>query len=481
MPAITDAEINQRPGAKDKWLNESAIWGHGSLAVRITTGGERLFYFRYSKSDRSRDTLQIGAYDKRGLNGRFTLAAARARAQELANIHRNGFLDVREHLAAEIAAKEAATREIIDRDSKRQAAEEAEAARLSSRKTVRDAFNHWHAVDLKKRKDEGKAAASCFKKNVLPFLGDRYIADLKRGDILEVIDQVQARGSNGMAREVFTLVRQMMRFAHVRDWTDSEPTAVLDKRKLFGKKYFRDRWLSEAEIKELAKKLPTSGLLESAQLAPWIILSTCCRIGELMKARWMHIDFNEGTWYIPDTKNGRPHTVLLSPFSIEQFKKLRALHGAYEWCYPNTQGTSHVDIKTVTKQITDRQREDGAPLRNRSSDMRALCLTGGKWHPHDLRRTAATLMTMLGVIPEVAEKCLNHVEENRVKLTYQRYGYLKEMKEAWRVLGDRLTVLVEPDSDVAAQTDPIFTAGLKIESAPLPSYRTIHPTIRLSE
>jgi integrase len=200
-----------------------------------------------------------------------------------------------------------------------------------------------------------------------------------------------------------------------------------------------------------------------------------------MKARWMHIDFNEGTWYIPDTKNGRPHTVHLSQFCIEQFKKLRALHGEYEWCYPNTNGTSHVDIKTVTKQITDRQREDGVPLRNRSSDMRALCLTGGKWHPHDLRRTAATLMTMLGVIPEVAEKCLNHVEENRVKLTYQRYGYLKEMKEAWRVLGDRLTVLVVPDSDVVAQTDRIFTPGLKIESAPLPGYRTIPPTIQLRE
>lgn len=59
-------------------------------------------------------------------------------------------------------------------------------------------------------------------------------------------------------------------------------------------------------------------------------------------------------------------------------------------------------------------------------------------------------MTMLGVIPEVAEKCLNHVEENRVKLTYQRYAYVKEMKEAWQVLGDRLTTLLN-DTDVAVQ------------------------------
>ena len=51
-------------------------------------------------------------------------------------------------------------------------------------------------------------------------------------------------------------------------------------------------------------------------------------------------------------------------------------------------------------------------------------------------------MTAIGVLPEVAERCLNHTEENRVKRIYQRYTYEAEMKQAWEKLGkllERLT------------------------------------------
>lgn len=47
-------------------------------------------------------------------------------------------------------------------------------------------------------------------------------------------------------------------------------------------------------------------------------------------------------------------------------------------------------------------------------------------------------MVSMGVIPEVAERCLNHTEENRVKRTYQRHSYETEMKIAWQHLGAKL-------------------------------------------
>ncbi len=39
-------------------------------------------------------------------------------------------------------------------------------------------------------------------------------------------------------------------------------------------------------------------------------------------------------------------------------------------------------------------------------------------------------MTASGGLPEVAEKCLNHTEESRVKRTYQRHSYDAEKREA---------------------------------------------------
>ena len=80
-------------------------------------------------------------------------------------------------------------------------------------------------------------------------------------------------------------------------------------------------------------------------------------------------------------------------------------------------------------------------LSNRSADAHALLLPGGKWTPHVLCRTGATIMTALGVLPEVAERCLNHTEENKVKRTYQRHSYAKEMAEAWQKLGAHLELL----------------------------------------
>ncbi|MCY1383897.1 hypothetical protein D9M69_720680 [compost metagenome] len=51
-------------------------------------------------------------------------------------------------------------------------------------------------------------------------------------------------------------------------------------------------------------------------------------------------------------------------------------------------------------------------------------------------------MTMLGVLPEVAERCLNHTEENKVKRIYQRHSYAREMADAWTLLGEYLSKLI---------------------------------------
>jgi hypothetical protein len=135
-------------------------------------------------------------------------------------------------------------------------------------------------------------------------------------------------------------------------------------------------------------------------------------------------------------------------FSFPPKPTLRKINGASQWCFPNRDDSGHVCVKTVTKQLGDRQRAEASPMSGRSSRTSALVLSGGKWTPHDLRRTAATLMTALGVLPEVAEKCLNHTEESRVKRTYQRYSYESEKREAWRLLGERLDLLTRDGDNI---------------------------------
>lgn len=453
MATITDKQMSAKP-VKATWLIEDAPRGCGRFMARIRPNGERLFYFRYTDTSGGRVFLPVGTYDATGTDG-LTLKEARTKAGEWSRIYQSGTHNLREHLESEEVARIAARDAELARLSAEKTAAEAEKARRAARKTVADLFEHWAKVDLINRKDKGAEARRMFEKDVLPFLGDLAVADVKKGHITEVTDALLARGVNRMAKMVFSLMRQMFRFAVDRDLIEHDPSASIRKAKIGGKDVERDRVLSDDEIRSLAKKAPDAGLLKTTEAAIWIALSTCCRIGELLTSRWEHIDLEQHTWLIPaeNSKNGKTHTVTLSDFAIRQFKRVQEINGTSSWCYPNTDNSAAVCPKTVTKQLGDRQRQpEQGTMSRRSAKAQALLLPGGKWTPHDLRRTGATIMTALGILPEVAERCLNHTEENKVKRTYQRHSYTKEMAEAWELLGKRLNILICQNPDRIVST-----------------------------
>ena len=368
---------------------------------------------------------------------------------------------------------EAAAERLLEAEAAKQA-ELAAVAAAKARLTVRDLFERWAATDLIRRKDGGDEVRRMFEKDVLPLIGHLLAAEVKKGDITVVTDALLARGVRRMSKQIFSLVRQMFRFAESRDIVQSDPTAKIMKISIGGKDNERDRVLTETEITKLSEKLPAARLMDSTEIAIWLCLATCCRIGELLQAEWSHVDLKTGEWLIPETnaKNGKSHLVFLSPFALRKFQELFAITGTAKtttgrviplrWCFPNRATEDAVCTKTVTKQIGDRQRVDKERMSRRSTYTTALVLERGRWTPHDLRRTGATLMTALGVIPEVAERCLNHTEQNKVKRIYQRHNYEKEMREAWRLLGDKIdqltaakTLTVEPEQRAAFVADAL--------------------------
>jgi hypothetical protein len=52
----------------------------------------------------------------------------------------------------------------------------------------------------------------------------------------------------------------------------------------------------------------------------------------------------------------------------------------------------------------------------------------------------------LGIAPDVIEKCSNRADENKVKRIYQRQKLEKEQAHAWKILGERLNLLVNMDT-----------------------------------
>ena len=443
--ALTDRAVRAakvEPPAKEKMIAD----GNG-LYLRVRPGdAPKVWLFRYTLDGKTRK-MQLGTFPL------LTLAGARDEAAKLAALTRQGIDPVAEREAAAAAL-----------EAERKAAAAALEAETARRITVAQLFERWASVDLVRRKDEGAEVRRMFAKDVLPLIGTLPVEDVRKGHVTGVTDKLLARGVPRMAKVIFSLMRQMFRFAVDRDLIEFEPTAALRKAAVGGKDTERDRVLTEDEIRALVRQLPKAGMSDSAQSAVWIALATCCRIGELMAARWGHIDLDKRTWLIPadHSKNGKAHTISLSDFALAQLhalkdeadadlierRKKEPGASAMPWVYPNRKGDGPVCPKTVTKQLGDRQRPGMAPMKGRAKQDKAdaLVLPGGKWGPHDLRRTGATLMVQLGVLPEVAERCLNHTEQNKVKRIYQRHSYEGEMREAWRLLGERLELLTRTDA-----------------------------------
>jgi hypothetical protein len=57
---------------------------------------------------------------------------------------------------------------------------------------------------------------------------------------------------------------------------------------------------------------------------------------------------------------------------------LHSINGSSQWCFPNRDDSAHVCVKTVTKQLGDRQRGDATPMSRRSPYTNALTLPSGK-------------------------------------------------------------------------------------------------------
>ena len=324
-----------------------------------------------------------------------------------------------------------------------------------SRQTVKELFGVWEKRELTSRKDKGAEVRRSFEKDLFPTLGTVAAEDITRTMVVKVLDSVVERGAPIVARNLLGDIRQMFGYAILRGIVEHDPTSRL-KRDDFGKKVERERILTEAEIKVLPDMLLAARMAASSTAAIWIMLSTCCRVGEISRAAWKDVDLEAKTWFIPpeNAKNTKAHTVYLSPFAIRQFETLKKLPTEncedgtqIKWVLPARWTDMHLCVKSLAKQIGDRQRGDKPPMKCRSLHINALDLPGGKWTPHDLRRTAATMMGVLGVRPDVIEKCLNHVEQNKIVRIYQRQKLEAEQAEAWRLLGERLELLLRRDAD----------------------------------
>jgi integrase len=345
----------------------------------------------------------------------------------------------------------------------------AEVRRRAEDASIRELYEVW-LRDGVLRKDGNAALERSFEADVLPALGAKPVRAVTEHDVRAVLRALVARGVNRTAVEVHRNIKQIFRWAEKRQpWRrlllDGNPAELVEIAKIVDPEYdlsnIRSRVLNDDEVRELRdrfeamvrdyeaapdKRSAVRPVEPETQAALWLCLSTLCRIGELLMTEWRHVDFEAGTWFVPKENvkgsrgKKRDHFVYLSPFALRQFRALHARTGKTRWCFPGRDATDHVDVKSVSKQIGDRQHQfkQRKALAKRRNDNSLVLSNGanGEWTPHDLRRTGATMMQALGVMPDVIDRCQNHVlAGSRVRRHYLKHDYADETKQAWAKLG----------------------------------------------
>jgi hypothetical protein len=454
MAEITSKGMQANPKLKDQWLSKPFQRGGGVLMGRITPKGERLFYFRYTSSNKKRVFLPIGAFNPAGIGG-LTVKQAVLKASELSAMYQSGITDLKEHISAQLVQQHTAE---IERKRLEKEKTEQDALARSRKLTLKQTFERWVSVELKPqtvadgtrrgRKDGGESIRKLFEKRVFPSIGDTLIENIRKADVMLILDTAKSQGVLRTTNVLLASLKQLMRFAMARELITNNPIELLTKRDAGGKDVERDRYLTDDEIRALCKQIPSANLAKRTEIAIWVFLSTGCRISELINAKWNQISFEHKSWHLPETKNQRAHTISLSKFALNQFKELRKLRQLdkrgklVEFVFPNRAGDGALNVKTMGKQYADRQRTHDEVLSKRSRRMFSLSLTGGPWKPHDLRRTAATIMARIGTSTDVIDECLNHKIISKVSRIYIRDRREAEQAVAFNKLGSELMRII---------------------------------------
>jgi integrase len=259
------------------------------------------------------------------------------------------------------------------------------------------------------------------KRLVHPSLGVVPINEIRRSDVVSLLDTIEDENGAVMADRVLAVVRKVMNW-HASRSDDFRSPIVRGMARTKPKERARERILTDEELRAVWSAAEAGGRFGA--LVRFILLTAARRL-EAAAMPWTELMGED--WILPPKRN-KTKVELVRPLSGSAKALLEEIPRGARFVFG----------------IGDR------PLGGFSKPKRAfdkLCGVSG-WTLHDLRRTARSLMSRAGVPADHAERCLGHVIGG-VRGVYDRHEYHAEKQRAYEALATQLDLILHLRPNVA--------------------------------
>ena len=356
------------------------------LGLRISSAGRKSWFVMYRHAGRLR-RYTIGTYPSLGL------ADAKERAKELLNDAAKG--------------NDPAADKQISREAP----------------TFGEIAGQYIELYAKPNKRSWKEDQRILDYDLLPKWKNVKAHEIKRRDVIVLLDKMVLRAPI-QANRTLALIRKLFNWAISRDLVEANPCSAV---KMPAKENQKDRVLTEEEIQIFWREIEGSSMSELTRLCLQLQLVTAQRKGEIVITEWVDMDLNTGWWTIPakKAKNKLSHRVPLSPLAMKLLERVKALSGSSKWLFPSTQTENAMLNTSIDHALRRNQSRFGIPT----------------FTPHDLRRTAASHMTGLGISRLTVSKILNHVESG-ITAVYDRHSYDQEKRDALNLWAEKIASII---------------------------------------
>ena len=235
--------------------------------------------------------------------------------------------------------------------------------------------------------------------------------------ILDVLRKIEEQEKNYTAHQVSQYCSRVFRYAIATGRAERDPVADLRGALKPCKTKHRAAIINVEQIKQLLLAMKNFIGTEVVKAAVWFSAYTFCRPGEIRMAEWNEINFDACEWRIPAEKMKMrlPHIVPLAPQVVKLLKDLQPITGRGRYIFPNLRAKTGNQPMSANEEMT----------------------------AHGLRGMASTRLNEMGLLPDVTERQLAHVEQNSVRAAYNHAEYLQERRKMMQAWSDYLDELAK--------------------------------------